>query len=280
MFILKDLGKVDFQEMLKRHLLYVATSDVYYQNAVMLNGHHKILDFKTYNEYWKNFLNDIELVTEPIDAFVPSFEEEEGVDVKEEDRGLFMVNRVGPEYEKIKNRCTYEEIKKTLPPTHDVMAALMEDASKITTVVDDIYIYWSMTKYLQNLDTLRLQILSNMTPGIEYVVTHIDEAAIKRHMHSGRKINIEKFNKTLRELFFRRDYQFTKAFYDAEHENFPHIDVEMLMQRLITNIDTKPDYGVIIAIYLTMSFAMTDIKNNNIEESQCAKYVRDVLSKF
>lgn len=280
MFILKDLGKVDFVEMLKRHLLYVATSDVYFQNARMINGHHKYMDLKDYNEYWKNFLNDIELVTEPIDAFVPSFSEEEDVEVdpSENDR-LFMVNRVGPEYEKIKNRCNFEEIKKTFPPTHPVMEALMEDASRLDDVIDDIYIYWSVTKYLQTLDTLRLQILSNMTPGIEYVVKNIDEKAVKRHLHTS-KIRLDKFESTIRDMFFRPDYQFTKAFYDQDREDFPRIDVELLFQKLTTNIDTKSDTAVIVALYLTMSFAMTDIKNHNIENSECAKYVRDVLSKF
>lgn len=279
MFILKNVGSLDLPKLLRNHMLLTATSDVYYQNARMLNGHHKIMSLEDYNTYWKNFLNDIELVTEPMDAFVPTFEDEEGVDVKEEDRGLFMVNRVGPEYEKIKNRCTYDEIKKTFPPTHPVMEALMEDASKVTTVVDDIYIYWSLTKYLQNLDTLRLQILSNMTPAIEYVVMTIDEAAIKRHLHTS-KINIDKYKRNVRDLFFIPEYQFTKSFYDTPPENCPHIDVELLMQKLMTNSDTKSDTAIIVALYLTLSFAMSDFRNNTVENSECAKYVRDVLSKF
>lgn len=279
MFILKNIGDMNLPALLKKHILFVATSDVYYQNARMLNGHHKYLDLKTYNEYWKNFLNDIELVTEPIDAFVPTFQDEADVEVKEEDRGLFMVNRVGPEYEKITNRCTYEEFEKTFPPTHEIMVALHEDPSRLKIMVDDIYIYWSITKYLQTLDRLRLEILSNMTPAIEYVVNNIDLDVLKRHVHTN-KIRIDKFKRIVKELFFVPDYQFTKAFYDMEREDFPHFDVELLLQRLATSIDTKQDSAIIVAIYLTLSFAMTDIKNHNIENSECATYVRDVLAKF
>lgn len=279
MFIIKPdadgrLKPKELQNKLKIHMLYAATADVYYTTARMLNGHHKILDLETYNKYYKNFLNDIELETEPIDAFIPPATDEEGNATE-----LFLVNRVGPEYEKIKNRVTFEDMKKYLPPTHEVVMKVTEDPSLMETVHDDIYIYWSMLKYFHQLDIIRIEDLSEFTPVIEMVVKNFDAAAIGRHLH-GNKIDIQKYNKYIRDIVFKGDYAFTKSFYSEPHGDIPVIDVELLMQKLLTNVDCEPDVAIIVGIFMTLSFAMADIRNDKIEDSECAKYVRDVLAKI
>lgn len=278
MFIIKGTVAQDFDRLLKGHQLLVATSEVYYQNARMLNGRHKILDLESYNKFYKNILNDIELVTEPVDAFMPAMADE-GEEINEDEvhGGLFVVNRVGPEYEKIDNRVTWEDMQATLPPTHPAVVAVIEDPNKLQTVKDDIYIYYSVTKYIQKLDEIRLMILSNMTPAIEYVVKNIDEKVIKHYLHT-KKINLEKFGKIAQELFFKPDFDFTRAFYEVEHGNVPAFDMELVMQKLISNIDCKVDKTIVTAIYLAITFAITDIKNDT--ESECANYVRDVICKI
>ena len=279
MFIVNGSTASKFDSLLKHHMLLVATSDVFYQNARLLNGHHKFLDFDSYNKYYKNILNDIQLTTEPIDAFLP-FMPDEGDAINEDEvhDDLFIVNRVGPEYEKIDKRVTWEDMKETLPPTHPAVIAVTEDGSKLQIVKDDIYIYWSITKYLQKLDEIRLAILSNMTPAIEYVVENVDEKTIKRHLHSD-KINETKYRKLIKELCFKPDVDFTRAFYEVDHESVPAFDMELLLQKLCSNIDCKVDSTIVVAIYLTMTFAISDIKNNNTNE-KCVQYVRDVLSKI
>lgn len=279
MFIIKPdaegkLTPTEMKKLLKIHLLYAATSDVYYTTARMINGHHKILDFDTYKKYYKNFLDDIELTTQPIDAFVPPPIDENGTADE-----LFIVNRIGEDYEKIANRVTFEDMKKYLPPTHDVVMKVTEDPTLMETIHDDIYLYWSMTKYFHQLDIIRLEDLSTMTPVIEMVVKNLDEAAIGRHLH-GNKVNIEKYNKYIRDIVFKGDYAFTKSFYSEPHGDIPEIDVEFLMQRLLTNVDCEPDVAIIVGIFMTLSFALTDIRNNQVENSECAKYVRDVLAKI
>jgi hypothetical protein len=279
MFIVNGTTASKFDTLLKHHMLLVATSDVYYQNAKLLKGHHKLLDFSDYNKYYKNILNDIKLETEPIDAFLPFIPDEgDTVNMDEVYDELFIVNRVGPEYEKIDKRITWDDMRATIPPTHPAIIAIMEDGNKLQNAKDDLYISWSITKYLQTLDEIRLAILSNMTPAIEYVVDNIDEKTIRRHIHSS-KINEVKYKKTIKELCFKPDVDFTRAFYEVDHDGLPSFDIELLLQKLCSNIDCKVDSTIVVAIYLTLTFAMTDIKNNNMDE-KCAKYVRDVLSKI
>ena len=71
-----------------------------------------------------------------------------------------------------------------------------------------------------------------------------------------------------------------KQFYEQEHEACPAFDVENLMKRLVTNEVIKSDIYVVTAIYLALSFAMSDIYTQHVEESPCAEYVRDILSKL
>ena len=285
MFIVNGNTASKFDTLLKHHMLLIATSDVYFQNARLLNGHHKYLDFESYNKYYKNILNDIELVTEPLDAFLPFIPDDDtNANMDEVYDGMFVVNRVGPEYEKIDKRVTIEDLKATLPSTHPAVVAVIEDPNKMNNIKDDIYISWSISKYLQQLDSIRLAILSNMTPAIEYVVDNVSEKTIKRHLHSN-KINVEKYNKTIKDLLFKPDVDYTRAFYETARKDIPEIDVELLMQKLCSNIDCKVDSTIVVAIYLTLTFAITDICNmpNNISEEdypKCAKYVRDVLSKI
>ena len=288
MFIVNGNTATKFDTILKHHMLLVATSDVYHQNAILLNGHHKYLDFESYNKYYKNILDDIKLTSEPMDMFMPYMPDEEATGQINMDNvydELFVVNRNVPEYEKIDKRVTWEDMKETLPPTHPAVIAIMEDGSKLQVVKDDIYIYWSIRKYLQQLDTIRLAILSNMTPAIEYVVEHVDAKTIQRHLHTN-KINVDKYKKTVRELLFKPDVDYTRAFYENDHNDIKGFDLELLMQKLCTNIDCKVDSTIVVAMYLAATFAITDITNMEGKEiseedyPKCAKYVRDVLSKI
>ena len=281
MFTINGSVAKDFERLLKQHRMMNATSDVYYQNARMLNGSHKFLDLKSFNEYYKPLVSDIELVTEPIDAFIPAVADEEAGEVLNDEEvhgGLFIVNRVGPEYEKIDKRVTVDDLRNTLPATHPALVAVLENGNNLMHVKDDIYIYYSMMKYIQKLDEIRLMELSNMTPVIEYAVKNIDLKVIKRHLHS-KKININKYKKFMQEYMFRPDFQFTVAFYDADHDDLPPFDVELIMQKLVSNVDVKVDNTICVAIYLALTFAITDIKSKNMD-AECVKYIKEVVSKI
>jgi hypothetical protein len=71
-----------------------------------------------------------------------------------------------------------------------------------------------------------------------------------------------------------------KKFYDEEHGDFKTLDVVDIINRLTSNEVVKSDIWIVTALYLTLSFAMSDIYLNKIDESECAKYVRDVLAQI
>lgn len=290
MFIIPNLKPLDFDKIVRIHLSLIATEDLYYQNSRMLRGPiegsgilnlpptMKILTHEDFRKYLDDSLDDIELVTECIEAFVPSFAEENDINIpEEENRGMFTVNRVGPEYEEIKKRMTQEKLKEIFPPTHNVSMTLLNNPEKYDIIIDDIYVSWSMHRYIRVLDTIRMQILDNMTPAIEFVVNTIDAPLLKRYIHTS-KINDKKVADMKRDMFFIPDYKFTCEFYNQQEGEFK-FDLDGIMKKLISNIDVVHDRVIVISLYLTASFAMADIRNKNYN-APCVEYVRDVLAKI
>jgi hypothetical protein len=71
-------------------------------NAIrMINGHHRYLNKEDFEKYYLNFTADIELVSSPIEAFIPDYEEFEQNETK---KRIFVVNRDVPEYERLNKR--------------------------------------------------------------------------------------------------------------------------------------------------------------------------------
>lgn len=270
MFKVPDKTINEFRSLFENHRIHISACNIFFQNIRMLNGRHKILDRETYQEYYQGILNDIELVTSPIDAFIPGDETVED---------LFIVNQLVPEYEKIKNRVTLDDLYNTIPMTHKVCMTLKENPNLFTTVIDDIFIYFCLFKYLEQIDMIRLKTFSNMTDVIEYVVDNISYDDIKNYLVS-RRINTEKYNSKCVDILFNPDVAHTQRFYSEPHGDIPAFDVVNLMMRLTTNLVLKSDIYIILGIYMTLSFAISDISNDKIDESPCVKYVRDVLSKI
>lgn len=289
MFNLPDKTANEFKKLFETHRVQISAMDVFYQNIRMLNKKNKLLDRDSYSEYVLGILNDIELVTSPIDAFIPDVsddETEEANSVEEnenenDDDSIFKINRSVPEYEKIKNRMTIDFIYEILPMTHEVVMKLKEDPTALDTVIDDMFIHYCLFKYLDQISKIRLMMYSNTTPIIEYVVCNIDEKAIKNHLVS-KNINVDKCREKADEIIFNPDLMIMHKFYVKEHEkdNIPSFDTSNLLMRLLNNITIKSDIYIILGIYTTLSFAMSDITNEKISDSPCIVYVRDVLSKI
>ena len=278
MFKISDGDRNEFSKLYENHRLYISSCNIFYHTIRMINGKSKLIDRNTYKEYFLNLLTDIELQTPPIDSFIPNDSEE----VEE----IFVVNQIVPEYEKIKNRMTMDFFNNALPPANEVRLQVNEKPELMTTVLDDLFINYCIFKYLDQIEEIRLREMSNMTPVIEYVVNNISEKDIRAYMNT-RRINTEKYEKYCQDILFNPDVMVTQKFYLSDDENvkerrgdFPTFDVVNLMMRLATNIVCKSDIYIIIGIYLTMSFAVADITNQNIDGSPCAIYVRDVLSKI
>lgn len=255
----------------EKHRLNIAASNVYFQNIRMLNGRHKIIDRETYKEFFHNLTADIELETSPIDAFVPCMDDDSP--------DLFVVNQLVPEYERIKKRITIEDIENTFAPSHPIRMELSSDKSKLSTIIDDIFIYYCVFKYLSQIDMIALDTGSNFSPIIEWVVENITLGDINNYMYT-KKINEDKYVKYAEDVIFNPDLSRLQKFYAEGHDDIPPIDVQKLMMGLVSNVDLKSDMYIVIAIYMTLWFAVADISNDKIEDSPCRNYVRDVISKI
>ena len=267
----------EFKNMFEKYRLYVNSMNIYMNAIRMINGHHRYLNKEDFEKYYLNFTADIELVSSPIESFIPDYGEFEQNETK---KRIFVVNRDVPEYERLNKRMNIEDLFNTLPVTHDVVTLLKDKPEKFVDIVDDVFIYWNVNKYLDMINLLRLKSISAMTGCIEYVVQNITLDQWKDFLSGTKKINEEKCDKYQTDNLFEPDYLSTIDYYKQIHMEFDAFDVEELIDRLCTNIIMKTDIYMIIAVYLILSFSRVDIDNNAFDDSPCATYVRDVLSKL
>ena len=258
---------------MQTHKVNIAACNVYFQTVRMLNGRHEILDRDTYKELFLNALSDIELITPPTDAFIPG----DGPNDK-----LFVVNRLAAEYLKITERLPLTLLNETLPATSAMMILINKDATKLDDFYDDVFIYYNLFKYLDQIDMIRLNTFSNSTTLIEWIVNNVTLDQWKDYIKTN-KINVDKYAEACEDLLFNPDISVTERFYlneDNSNPKVPVFDMINLMQRLCTNMVIKSDIHLVLGAYLIMSFAMMDFMNDKVSESPCAQYVIDVLSKL
>lgn len=284
MFNLTGSQTKEFHDLFEMHRMNVSATNIYFQNLRLLNTRKpKLLTRDDYQEYYKGILDDITLESPPIDTLIPNEAElpvdENGEYIVPDDYPLFVTNQLVPEYVKIKSRIEGDNINELFPDTHTVRMTINEKPEMMETLIDEIFIHWLTFKYLAQIDLLHLQTLSNMTPVIEYVVKNITLSDIKKFVRKT-KVNDEKVKKWYKSIIFEPDLARTKKFYEDDHPGFPVMDVPQILKVLISNLDLVSDIYIITAIYLTLSFAMSDIFSGKVEDSECAKYVRDVLSKI
>lgn len=270
----------------KIHLDLITTCEIHLQSCALLNGKHSIMTHKDYLEFYKNFTWDINVETNPLEAFIPvdksipiRYDQLENIDDKPTRTSEFIVNREIPEYERLAARITLDELKSTLNPTHPVLVALARGRVQLEDVVDDIFMHLCMAKYIDGINTARIQMFSNMTPVIEYVVDNIGYNDLKKYLEK-EKVNPAKIEKYLNteHIFFQKDFDMVCGYYYGEKAESPvQFDLANLIDRLITNIVLKSDIYIILAMYLAASFAISDFKRG-IMDSPCVKYVTDVLS--
>lgn len=261
----------EFKNAFKHHKMNVAASNVLYHTMSMLNKKHTMVDRDSYRDVFQVALNDIELTTAPIDAFIPLLGESEK---------MFKINRNAVEYRKISERATLEWIEEVAGTGSGLVCLLKVHPQKLQVVHDDLFIYYSFFKYLDQIDLIRVDNFSNYTKIIEYVVENITLVDWKNYIKTN-KVNEEKYAKRCEDLIFNPDIASIQKFYmKSEDDDIPKLDVVSLIMRLTTNQVLKDDMILVLAVYLTISFAMADFNNKKVEESPCAKYVRDVLCKL
>jgi hypothetical protein len=277
----------EFYRLYEAHRMNISATNVYFQNIRLLNTYKtELLSRDDFVEFYKGILNDVKNESAPIDCIIPNDQKLINEDSDDpnaeievpEDYKLFIINQEVPEYKTIAARIKADDMDATFPPTHPVRMAVMDNPDKITQVIDEAFIHWLVFKYLETIETLHIQTFSNFTPVIEWTVKNVGLKELKSFIIS-KNINLEKVRSKTHQFIFKPDLSRMKKFYEDDHEGFPKIDVVKLLEKLTSNTVVKSDMYVVTAIYLTLSFAMTDIYNGNLDEPHVI-YVRDVLSQI
>lgn len=277
----------EFYRLYEAHRMNISATNVYFQNIRLLNTYKtELLSRDDFVEFYKGILNDVKNESAPIDCIIPNDQKLINEDSDDpnaeievpEDYKLFIINQEVPEYKTIAARIKADDMDATFPPTHPVRMAVMDNPDKITQVIDEAFIHWLVFKYLETIETLHIQTFSNFTPVIEWTVKNVGLKELKSFVIS-KNINLEKVRSKTHQFIFKPDLSRMKKFYEDDHEGFPKIDVVKLLEKLTSNTVVKSDIYVVTAIYLTLSFAMTDIYNGNLDEPHVI-YVRDVLSQI
>lgn len=277
----------EFYRLYEAHRMNISATNVYFQNIRLLNTYKtELLSRDDFVEFYKGILNDVKNESAPIDCIIPNDQKLINEDSDDpnaeievpEDYKLFIINQEVPEYKTIAARIKADDMDATFPPTHPVRMAVMDNPDKITQVIDEAFIHWLVFKYLETIETLHIQTFSNFTPVIEWTVKNVGLKELKSFIIS-KNINLEKVRSKTHQFIFKPDLSRMKKFYEDDHEGFPKIDVVKLLEKLTSNTVVKSDIYVVTAIYLTLSFAMTDIYNGNLDEPHVI-YVRDVLSQI
>lgn len=280
MFILPIKLEKQFKSIYDDYILYIAGQNIFYQSIRMLKDKFKILDRQTYVDYYENILKDIELETSPLDCFVPLSPEEEKLrnEGAPNNTPSFVVNQNVPEYDRVRKRITLDDIYETFPSTHEIYCKLKDNPSLLSTIIDDCFIHFCLYRYLDEIEKMRLHIFSMSTPLVEYIVDNIKLNDINKYIVSN-KIKTDKCTKYLKNAFFLPEFKLCQKFYNETHNEIDCFDIDILLQRLSSNIVLKSDIYIIIGIYITLSFAMTDIRTE-ASDSKCSLYVKDVISKI
>ena len=266
----------EFANCYNTHRLNISASNIFLNTIKMLNGRNIIIDRKIYEEHFLNRLSDIELVTPPTDAFVPVDEE------RENDNRIMIVNQLTPEFIEISKRITLGVLEKEIfNEEHEIVKKIKENIDLLETVHEDLCSYYNMYKYLDQIDIIRISSYSNYTPVIEYIVENITLKDWKNYLVS-KKTNEEKYEEKCADILFNPDVAAIQKFYSVEHTGIEisAFDVVNLMMRLVSNMVLKSDIYLVLGMFMTLSFAMGDIRKGNIENSRCALYVRNVISKL
>jgi hypothetical protein len=193
---------------------------------------------------------------------------------------MFTVNTLVPEYKMVTDRVTLEDMYEYLPATNSTCMKMKEHPEELPLMREEVFMHFLLTKYLQCIDQIHLELISVFTETIEYVVKNVSEKVLKDYIHKS-KIDFDKTNEKLKALTFSPDYRRTVQYYSDPHGDIPIIDVEKLMGILFTNSDSNTDDIITVALYHTLSYAINDIESNITNDNfPHVMYIRDVLSKI
>ena len=275
----------DFKKMFEGHVLGTSNCSIYYYHIKLIAKKAQLISREDYLEHF-NMFSDIELLTMPMDTFVEipreETDDEDDVELTEDDFKLLEINRICPEFVKIQNRISEEQIRLNLPPDHNVIKLLDDPNKNKDTVIDvftcDCFYHYCVQQYLNKIDKLRIALLSNITPLIEWTVENIDYNKMIDFLSTSNSINETRIEKYSDDIFFKPDYEYLQKFYMIPHKDVMQFDVKELFERFISNIVVKSDIYIITAVYMLLSYCKVPLESDEDIDEKCVAYVRDVIS--
>lgn len=260
----------EIAERFKVHTANIAACNIYFQTIRMLNAQpSNNVDRDTFAKDFRDALSDIDLETPPTDAFIPDPEDKEHI---------FRVNRLAAEYIKIVERLPISLLEEVYGPANALVILCKHDPKELEKTYDDIFRYFCMFKYIDTIEILRLNMISNFTPMIEWIVENVTLKDWQNYLIK-KKPDPEKYAAKCEDIFFNPDIAATFKFYTENADpTVPKFDVVNLMMLIVTNMVVRHDIFLVLGVYLIISFAMGDFNNKKAEDSPCGKYVREVLS--
>ena len=271
----------DFDAIYNMHRYLVNRMSIYSLNISLINNKHRYMDINTYNTCFRNALSDIELKSDPIETIVPYTDAE--TDGFENDRSFYL-NFENEEAKAIVERVDADVMRDTLIPGSELQTKFVNNEISLQDLLDDVYLYFIITKYCEQIDLLRLQAFSNMTNLIEYTVEFVTPKVLKDYITS-KKLNENKYADKCHDIIFNPSFAKTVRFYNDE-ENLKTYDIKPfdllnLMIRIATNTVVKTDTYILLGIYGAIAFAMSEIKKGDTEKvSPCVEFVKRISNEY
>ena len=184
MFNINRSKIVDFDQIFNNHRYFVNRMNIYLLNIQLIRNKHRHMDQDTYNTCFRNALSAIELNSDPIESIVPYSDVD--TDGFENDRSFYL-NYETEEAKAIVEKIDADVMRDTLLPGSDLATKFANEEVSLKDLVDDVYLHYLVTKYWEQVNALRFQAYSNLTPLIEYTVEFVNEKTLKNHLVSRRE---------------------------------------------------------------------------------------------
>lgn len=275
MFNINRSKIVDFDQRFNNHRYFVNRMNIYLLNIQLIRNKHRHMDQDTYNTCFRNALSAIELSSDPIESIVPYSDVD--TDGFENDRSFYL-NYETEEAKAIVEKIDADVMRDTLLPGSDLATKFANEEVSLKDLVDDVYLHYLVTKYWEQVNALRFQAYSNLTPLIEYTVEFVNEKTLKNHLVSRRE-NIEKYEMKCRDIICNYEMSIVCRTFNNEELlskfNIKPFNLQQLMISLATNLTIKTDIYIILGIYGAISFASVELNKPEIDKlSPCVDFVR------
>ena len=280
MFNINRSKIVDFNQIFNNHRYFVNRMNIYLLNIQLISNGYRHMDQTTYNTCFRNALSAIELSSDPIESIVPYSDVD--TDGFENDRSFYL-NYETEEAKAIVEKIDADVMRDTLIPGSDLATKFANEEVSLKDLVDDVYLHYLVTKYWEQVNALRFQAYSNLTPIIEYTVELVNEKTLKNHLVSRRE-NIEKYEMKCRDIICNYEMSIVCRTFNNEELlskfDIKPFDLQKLMISLATNLTVKTDIYIILGIYGAISFASVELSKSKIEKlSPCVDFVR-MISEY